>query len=287
MRRIGDRFDGKQIRNIDSMHFVMPIIYPNRCDNEAYISEMIDLTAVQKYLDKKNKNNEGYHYNTFQVIVTAVLKTLVLRPKMNRFIANKTMYQRDELSAAFTVKKQFKDSAEEGLAFVRAKRSDTIDDIHKKIEKQIFTARTEKGDSTTQVMDVFNKKIPHIISKNLITAFCKLEKHGLIPKSFVTNDPYYSSVVLTNLGSIRLKSGYHHLTNWGTNSVFIAIGEIKERPFTDKNGKVTAKLSVDLGLTIDERIADGYYYSKTVKLLKYLIEHPEQLETSLDSRPRR
>ena len=34
-----------------------------------------------------------------------------------------------------------------------------------------------------------------------------------------------------------------------------------------------------LGLTIDERLADGYYYSKTIRLLKKLLENPELLET--------
>lgn len=36
---------------------------------------------------------------------------------------------------------------------------------------------------------------------------------------------------------------------------------------------------LDLGLTIDERLADGYYYSKTIRLLKTLLENPELLET--------
>ena len=38
------------------------------------------------------------------------------------------------------------------------------------------------------------------------------------------------------------------------------------------------KDTVERGLTIDERLADGYYYSQSVKLLKYLLEHPELLE---------
>ena len=77
---------------------------------------------------------------------------------------------------------------------------------------------------------------------------------------------------------MKLHSGYHHLTNWGTNSVFVAVGEIKNRPFFDEEGNMTMKNSVDIGLTIDERLADGYYYSKTVKLARYLLEHPELLE---------
>ena len=41
---------------------------------------------------------------------------------------------------------------------------------------------------------------------------------------------------------------------------------------------------MDLGLTIDERIADGYYYSKTVRLLKKLLENPQLLEKPLDEK---
>ena len=36
--------------------------------------------------------------------------------------------------------------------------------------------------------------------------------------------------------------------------------------------------SVDLGFTVDERIADGYYYSKSIRLFKHLLAHPELLE---------
>ena len=60
--------------------------------------------------------------------------------------------------------------------------------------------------------------------------------------------------------------------------MFCAIGEIKKRPFFNDDGTLEMKPSIDLGLTIDERIADGYYYSKSIKLLKYLLEHPELLE---------
>ena len=36
--------------------------------------------------------------------------------------------------------------------------------------------------------------------------------------------------------------------------------------------------TVDLGFTLDERIADGYYYARSVKLIKTLLENPELLE---------
>ena len=277
-RRFGDRKDGYLLRGLDGMHFIVPLLYPNRCDNEAYISERIDITNAEAYLAKRNAEDPEFRYTLFHLIVAAMVKTITLRPKMNRFIANKNFYQRNEISAAFVVKKQFADDAHEALAVVHANDETNIDSIHDDIYQQITSCRSDKLDTSSDAMDIVSK-IPRFISKTFVAFVRFLDRHGKVPLSLIGTDPYYCTVVLTNLGSIKLKSGYHHLTNWGTNSVFVAIGETKERPFYDESGNMEMRRSVELGLTIDERLADGYYYSKTVKLLKHLLENPELLET--------
>lgn len=280
-KKFGDRKDGKLLKDITAMHYVMPLMYPNRCDNEAFISERIDLTNVMAYLEKKNADNPEYKYNLFQIMVTAMLKTITLRPKMNRFIANKRMYLRNEVSAAFTIKKVFSDNGAEALAFIHSKPEDTIDTIHNELLRQISIGKSDdQVDPGTASLNAV-KSLPGFIVKFVGAAARFLDRHGWMPQDVIAGDPYYSSVVLTNLGSIKLHAGYHHLTNWGTNSVFCAIGEIKKRPFYDDDGNVTMRISVDLGLTIDERIADGYYYSRTVQLLKTLLQNPELLERPL------
>lgn len=282
-RKRGDRRDGRLLRDIDSMHFLMPMLYPNRCDNEAYISECIDLTNVNRYLQEKNAKDPEYRYNLFQVVVTAVLKAITLRPKMNRFIANKNMYQRNEVTAAFVVKKLFSDNAGEALAIVHTKEEDTIDTIHNEIYRQVSSCRSDKKDDSTAAMDVL-QKFPRFLVKAALRVFLFLDRHGRVPKSLIATDPYYASVVFSNLGSIKLHAGYHHLTNWGTNSLFCVIGEKKLRPFYDTEGNLEMRDSVDLGLTVDERIADGYYYSQTVRLLRKLLENPELLELPLNEK---
>ena len=282
-RRPGDRKDGVLLRDLDSMHFICPIIYPNRCDNEAFISEKIDLTKADAWLEQKNAGNQGYKYNLFQIVVTAMLKTITLREKMNRFIVNGNTYQRNEVSASFVVKKEFADNGAEGLAFIHSKGTDNIDTIHEEIRRQVQENRSGKVDASTESMDLFNK-MPRFLGKAIVKFICFLDRHGWVPQSLIDTDPYYSSVVLTNLGSIKLHSGYHHLTNWGTNSVFVAIGERKKRPFTAEDGTMEMRDSLDLGLTIDERIADGYYYSGTVRLLKTLLENPQLLELGLEEK---
>ncbi len=281
MKKSGDRKDGVKLRNIHAMHFVMPLMYPNRCDNEAFISERIDLTNIYAYLEKKNADNPEYKYNLFQVMVTAVLKTITLRPKMNRFIANKTMYLRKEVSAAFTVKKLFTDNGAEALAQIHTQGTETIDDIHDEIYRQLQLCHSDKVDAGTESLNAV-AGIPGPIARIVGAGARFLDRHGWMPQSVIEGDPYYCSVVLSNLGSIKLHAGYHHLTNWGTCSVFCAIGEAKKRPFFDDDGNVTMKPSLDIGLTIDERIADGYYYSRTVQLLKTLLQNPELLEKPLN-----
>ncbi len=280
-KKWGDRKDGIKLRNIHSMHVIMPLMYPNRCDNEAFISECIDLTRVQEYLEKKNANNPEYKYNLFQVMVTAVLKTITLRPKMNRFIANQTMYLHRDVSASFTVKKEFADDGAEALAQLHTTGQETIETVHDAIFKQVSFCRSDKVDDGTATMDSLGK-LPGFLLKMVGAGARFLDRHGWMPKSVSDGDPYYTSFYITNLGSIGLHAGYHHLTNWGTCSVFVVMGERKKRPFYDENGAVQMKDSIDIGLTIDERIADGYYYSKTVRLLKHLLENPELLELPLN-----
>ena len=280
-KKWGDRRDGKLLRDIDSMHYIMPLMYPNRCDNEAFVSEQIDLTRANAYLAEKNADNPEYRYNLFQLIVTALLKTITLRPKMNYFIANYNMYERNEVSAAFTIKKIFADNGGEALAFLHSKPTDTLDTVHDEIYRQVSFCREDGNkDPSTESMDML-QKLPLFLKKWIGRGARFLDRRGWMPKSVVATDPYQSSCVIANLGSIKLHSGYHHLTNWGTTSVMCIIGEKKPRPFYDELGNMEMRDSVDLGLTIDERVADGYYYSKTIRLLRHLLENPELLETPL------
>ncbi len=283
-RRFGDRRDGTLIRDINSMHLLMPMLYPNRCDNEAYISVKVDLTNINAWLEKQNAQNpdKDFRYKLFHVITVAMLKTVKLRPKLNRFIANKNIYQRNHIAAAFTVKKVFKDSSDEGLAFLYANDGDNFFTLTDKIKSQIYSCRSEKKDASSAAMDSFSK-IPRFILKAVLRFMRFLDRHGKVPKSLIASDPYYSTVLLSNLGSIKLKCGYHHLTNWGTTSIFCVIGEKKLSPYFDENGNVEMRETLELGLTIDERLADGYYYSKSIRLLKKLLENPELLTENIES----
>ena len=277
------RFDATYLKDCDSMHFIMPFILPDRCSNQAFFTFQIDLTNLNKFIEKKNAGHPDYKYNMFQCIVTAVLKIITLRSKLSIFIHDKRMYKRNEVSAAFTVKQEFLDDGGEVLCFIHSKPEWTIDDVHNELKRQLLKLKNRNYvDESTGFMDKFNQ-LPKFISRPLVSLVAWLEKHSLCPKALLETDPYHSSVVLANLGSIGLPDGYHHLTNWGTTSIFVVIGQYGRMPFYE-NDKTIFKDGVKLGITVDERIADGYYFSKSFKMLQLFLENPELLDQPLNEK---
>lgn len=278
-KRWGDRFDATLVRDIDPMHWFMPYLYPNRADNEAFIREEFDLTRMYAFLEKKNEGLDKEHrYTLFHAICAAVVKAVTLRPLMNRFIQGNRVYQRDELSLGFVVKKQFKDNADEGLAFIKFPEDTTIDSLHERIMKEIFECRREDVmDNSTDFMEKFTH-LPRWLMRIAIHILHRLDYYGKVPYDLIKADPNYASVFLTNLGSIGLNAGYHHLSNWGTTSLFVVVGKVEKKPVFREDGTFEMRDVLPVGITLDERIADGYYYAKTVKLIKKLIEEPELLD---------
>ena len=156
---MGDRFDAKYLKNTDSMHFIMPFMFPNRCDNETFFTFRIDLTQVNEYVRQKNAADPEYKYNLFQCLIAAALKTITLRSKLSIFIHDRKMYKRNEISAAFTVKQEFSDEGGEVLAFIHSKPDWTIDDLHNELHRQLLKLKNKSyADPSSGFMNKFNSR---------------------------------------------------------------------------------------------------------------------------------
>ncbi len=282
-RKWGDRKDGIWLKDLPAMNRIMPGIMPNRADNEAHINVEVDLRPLDAYLAQKNQGRTEDKYTYFHVISAAIAKAFILRPRMNRFICNKRIYQHRDLTLAFVVKKQFSDKSEEGLAFLSIDEKETMDSYHSKIMSVIHdNRRSDIKDTSTGAMDIINK-LPQWLINLILSTTLWLDKHGWAPQFLIATDPNHASIFLSNLGSIGLEGGYHHLVNWGTNSCFIVLGKKYMKKEYFKDGSSDLYEVIPLGITLDERIADGYYYSGTVALVKQLLAHPELLDLPADT----
>ncbi len=282
-KKWGDRKDGVWLKDIPAMNRIMPALMPNRADNEAHISVEIDARPLNAYLEKLNEGRTEDKYTFFHLISAAAGKAFILRPRMNRFIVGSKLFQRKDVTVAFTVKKRFDDRAEEALAFFTYDPKETLESYHEKIMSEIHKTKSyEEKDTSTGAMDIVSK-LPQWMITGIVKFVLWLDKHGWAPDFLIGSDPNHAAIFLSNLGSIGLPGGYHHLVNWGTNSCFIVIGKKYMKMDYKKDGTEDLHEVIPIGITLDERIADGYYYSGTVALVQELLEHPELLEMTADT----
>lgn len=278
-KKIGDRRDGTKLKT-GGFSRIWYYMKPRRSDNEVHILKDIDVTnLVNYYRDKKKDNNKLTYFHLF---ATAISKVIYNKPLLNRFVINGSYYNRNEVTLSFVAKTEFTDDANELFTVMRVDKNDSIDSISKKILGDVGKIRSNQGSATDDFMDKIGR-LPKLLVKLIVWIVRMLDNYDLLPKELTNGSIYHSTVLLSNLGSIHCDGIYHNLTNFGTNSIVVTIGEIKE-VVKIIDGEIEKRYVCQFGITLDERIADGVYFAKCVNLLEYIIDNPSLLEGSVDDK---
>lgn len=277
-RRIGDRYDGYRVRTKDPMFDVIPHIMRSRLDSQVFFEEQIDITGLREFIVENRKtipNLSMYH-----LIVAALVRTLVQRPRLNRFVSGRKIYARSYLRASLTVKKSKDINADEAMVMPEFSPYDTLSDIALKFNEEVKEAKKQdenaKGNETDMAIFLLNL-LPGFVKSFFVWLMRTLDAHGMMPKVINRVSPFHSSVFVTNVGSIGLKSVYHHLYEFGTTSIFLSIGKKETVQEIKSDGTVTNKNVINTRFVIDERICDGYYCASAIKLFKQYMKKPELL----------
>lgn len=265
-KRFGDRRDATKVRDIHVMQNIMIDFKPNRCDSFVYMNAKIDVTNFVKFI--KELKEDGKKITFFHGIIAVLAKTVYSRPKMNYFVANRTLYNHDDVSFGFVAKEEFEDDSVELLTILKVKEEDTLFDIADTLYKRVQEIRSKKSDADLDGTVDFLGKLPKIFRVPLIGFLKWMDKHGWLPRSLMNDNIYYSSAIVTNIGTFKVGAIHHNLTNFGTASSLISFGEIKEE---------NKRYYMEMGAALDERIADGFYFCKALKLIEYLFDNPELL----------
>lgn len=280
-----DRKDAKRIDDITGMNQIMLDLKPRRSMGEVYINKKIDVTNLMKYVeDYKNSNNEQ-RLTLFHMFVTAIGRTIYNRPYLNRFVANRHVYEHNDVIVSFVAKIEFNDEAEEVMVLVPINENDTLFDVSKKINNKVNEIREKKSENkgANSAINILGK-LPNIIRIPVVGALKFCDKVGLLPSSLIEDNLYYSSMIVSNIGNLKCGGIYHNLTDFGTCSGLITIGEVKKEYVFNESGKKEEKYFCEFGVTIDERIADGYYMIKSIHLIEKLLNNPELLEERADEK---
>ena len=271
-KKYGNRKDAWRCTDVNAMNQILIDLKPKRSLGELYINKKIDVTNLVKYISKLKENDEKITY--FHAFTMAIGKLFYNRPLLNRFIANRHVYEHKNISLSFVMKIDFEDNSEEVMVIIPIEKEDTIFTVSKKILEKVEKIRSHKNtvEGANKAIKIISL-LPNIIRVPVVGLFKWCDKKGLLPNSLVKDNIYYSSVIVSNLGNLHCSGIYHNITDFGTCSGLITIGEIKEEIIDGKK-----KYYCDFGITMDERIADGFYFIKSIQLMEHMLNNPELLE---------
>ena len=280
-RRWGDRRDGRRIK-VSGLSTIMGYIMPKRTEAEVYLHDVIDATELMKYLARKNEEHPEYKTTIFHCALTGLARMAKERTYLNRFIQGYRMYERNELTISFVMKKRFKDNAEESFMVLKPQDDDTLDSISKRIVDYVNENRKIEN-AEGGFDDVINgfAALPRFILAPIVRFIRILDFWGKNPRALTDGDINYTTILTSNLGSIKCPSVYHHLNNYGTNSIMVTIGTLHKEELLMEDGTKQIRDVIDVGATLDERIADGFYFARSLKLIKHIFAHPDLLDLPL------
>lgn len=253
-------------------HFML-----KRNESTIYFDLQVDLTHTFEFLEEYNKNrDEKDKLSLFQITLAAGARTVTLRPKVNRFVSGRRLWQRNQIIFSFVVKKEKTDEGEEVNAMIEFDPYDTLNTVQKRVSEAIYEARYGKNQNEKDIK--FFGALPRWVI-NLIFKFIMWSDQKNFPPYFLTKGtPMWATVFIAHVGSLNIDAVYHHLYEVGNAGLFVTIGRIhKAAVVNQETEEIQVKKVMNLRISIDDRIADGAYTGPAVYMLKDLIEKPESL----------
>ena len=271
----GRRADGKKLKHIDPLFKLIPNIMMDRDDAQVYFTQDVAISNMQDYIAKKAE--EGINLSILDIIFAGITRILAERPKLNRFAINGRLYARKGISISIVIKKSLTDEGEETTLKVPFDGTENIFEVKEKLQKLIAENKDMDASNDTDKTVKILSMVPDCVLKFAINLIKFLDKRGHLPKFLIGVSPFHTSAFVTNVGSLGIDSIYHHLYNFGTTSIFFAIGK-KKKSYMFEDDEIKEEKSISLAFVGDERICDGYYFAHSFRQLTKYLNHPELLE---------
>ena len=268
------RSDGKKLKHLDVEYMVAAHVMDKRTDAMNMIHLDIPVEPMRKYMNQKRK--EGKRYNHLTLIIAAMVRAMSQYPALNRFVVNKRIYARNSLEVGMVVLKDGKITEVGTTSKMKFDPSNTIDEVNEIINAYVEKNRNQDEVNSTDKVANTLCSIPGLLRVVAVVAKF-LDKHNMCPKALIEASPFHCTIMLTNLASIKTNYIYHHIYEFGTVSLSLAMGNLRDVPVV-KKGELTSQRCLPIGLVMDERIASGAYFAMAFREFSKYLEDPSVLE---------
>ncbi len=274
----GRRADGRLLKHIDPIIALTPYLMPMRCDAQVMLSYKLDYEKLARYIVEQGNN--GNHFTFMELFIAAYVRAVAELPEINRFVINKRLYARTQLTASFALLKDtFTPGAiEENTVKCYFDPRDTIFDVAERVSDAIEKNRREEADNST--MKLAKLLLNPLLANTVVGAARFLDRYGIMPKYILDASPFHTSMFITNMASIGMPAVNHHIYNFGTTSLFFSIGAVERSTQPGPDGKPVRKRMLPIGVTADERICAGAMYARMLDRMVHLMNNPSELETA-------
>jgi hypothetical protein len=271
------RPDGTYLKDIPYFTKLVPYLMGTRVDSTIFFEQDFDVTHALEYARTHADPGSGRRLSFFHVFLCAGVRTLALRPKLNRFISGYHYYQRNRISFNFIAKKQLTDEGQEVNVTIPFSPDETLSTLPAKVHARVDRGKSEAGTESDDV-NALLARLPRWMIRVVIWTLRVLDYHNMLPGSFIFSMPFWVSIFFTNVGSVGIDAPFHHNFNIGTCGLFIALGKIRTETTVGPDGRLEERKRVKVTFTYDDRVADGIYCGRAIELFRDLVEHPEKLE---------
>ena len=272
------RSDGKLVKNEVPMYYLIPHFLTERSDAMNMITIDIPVEPLRDYMNAKRK--EGKRISHMALVMTAYTHMAAEFPSLNRFIMNRRIYQHKDFKISLVVLRPGGGN-DDTMSKLDITPKDTIFDVQDKIDKYIeLNASGTEENSLDKLMRILCGM--NWLMRFGINVIRWADKHNLLPQAIIDISPFHASLLVTNLASIRTNHIYHHVYNFGTTGVAMAMGNMREVPKRGKGGQIELVRCMPIGVVMDERIASGHYFAQAFARFKEYLNDPTLLETPKD-----
>jgi len=279
-RKRGGRRDAVRIRNQHYLNKLFPYLMKRRCDSLVYYSLQLDMEPLLAYIARRKEAGQAISF--FEFFCAATIKLLFDREEINRFIKGRRLYQREFVEIATVAKRAMTDQGAETNLIFDFKKGVTFDEIVGKLRGEIKIVKENAPSKDDKLFATFLK-----FPRSLLMTFFKFldlsDFYRGVPRFISNADPMRASCFIANLGSVGIEAPFHHLYEWGTCSLFVTIGRIKKMPVVLQDDTLGVRTMVECKAVLDERIADGFYFARSMDLFTNYFAEPEKMIESMQA----
>jgi len=266
------RPDGDYVSDANDTRRMMQFLMPTRSEAVVFFEQKIPYENAEKFLATRRQKT-GLRISILHLVIWAAAQALHARPRLNRFVAGRRIYQRRGIWIAFSAKKAKTDQAPIVVIKKQIDPGQSLVEMVRSIESGIDEGRSDRLSGTDQEVG-FLMKLPVFLLNWVVRLQFLLDRWGLMPGFYMKNDPMYSSLFVAPLGSLGMEAGYHHLFEYGNTPIFCTIGKAQDEVVAE-NGQPVVKKMLTLKYSFDERTEDGLYCLKALEIIRDIIGNPQ------------